>query len=43
MGLSEDEAFGSMRFSLGKFNTQQEISSAISVIKELVTNKYNHA
>jgi cysteine desulfurase len=43
MGLSEDEAFGSIRFSLGKFNTQQEVLLAIKLIKELVTNQYNHA
>ena len=43
MGLSEDEAFGSMRFSLGKFNTQKEVLSAIKLISELVTNQYNHA
>jgi cysteine desulfurase len=43
MGLNEDDAFGSIRFSLGKFNTRQEVSSAISLIKELVSNPYNHA
>lgn len=43
MGLIEDEAFGSIRFSLGKFNTQQEVLSAIKLISELVTNQYNHA
>jgi cysteine desulfurase len=43
MGLSEDEAFGSMRFSLGKFNTQKEVLSATKLIKELVTNQNNHA
>ncbi|WP_026765134.1 cysteine desulfurase family protein [Sediminibacterium salmoneum] len=43
MGLSEDEAFGSIRFSLGKFNTQQEVLSAIKLISELVTNQYNDA
>ncbi len=43
MGLSEDEAFGSIRFSLGKFNTQKEVLSVIKLISELVTNQYNHA
>jgi cysteine desulfurase len=43
MGLNEDEAFGSIRFSLGRYNTEEEIISAIKLIKELVTNQYNHA
>lgn len=43
MGLSEDEAFGSIRFSLGKYNTKEEVISATKLIKELVTNQYNHA
>jgi cysteine sulfinate desulfinase/cysteine desulfurase-like protein len=44
MGLVEDaEAFGSVRYSLGKFNTQQEVSSPTSLFKELVTRKYIHA
>lgn len=43
MGLSEDEAFGSIRFSLGRYSTKEEILSATQLIKELVTNQYNHA
>jgi cysteine desulfurase len=43
MGLSEDEAFGSIRFSLGRYNTKDEVISATQLIKELVTNRYNHA
>jgi cysteine desulfurase len=43
MGLSEDEAFGSIRFSLGRYNTQEEVKSVAKLIKELVTNQYNHA
>jgi cysteine desulfurase len=43
MGLSEDEAFGSIRFSLGRHNTREEVISATQLIKELVTNQYNHA
>ena len=38
MGLSENEAFGSLRFSLGKYNTKQEILAASKIIKELVIN-----
>ncbi len=43
IGLSEDEAFGSIRFSLGRYNTREEVISATKLIKELVTNQYNHA
>lgn len=43
MGLSKDEAFGSIRFSLGRYNTKEEVISATQLIKELVTNHYNHA
>jgi cysteine desulfurase len=43
MGLSEYEAFGSIRFSLGKYNTKKEVISATQLIKELVTNQCNHA
>lgn len=43
MGLSDGEAFGSIRFSLGKYNTKEEVISATQLIKELVTNQYNHA
>lgn len=43
MGLSEDEAFGSIRFSLGRHNTKEEVITATQLIKELITNQYNHA
>jgi cysteine desulfurase len=43
MGLNEDEAFGSIRFSLGRYNTKVEVKSATKLIKELVTNQNNHA
>ncbi len=43
MGLSEDEAFSSIRFSLGRYNTKVEVISATKIIKEFVTNQYNHA
>jgi cysteine desulfurase len=43
MGLCEDEAFGSIRFSLGRYNTKEEVISGTQLIKELVTNQYNHA
>jgi cysteine desulfurase len=43
MGLSNDEALGSLRFSLGKYNTRQEILSASKIIKELIINQFFHA
>lgn len=35
MGLSNDDAFASLRFSLGKFNTDQDIENVIKTLKEL--------
>jgi cysteine desulfurase len=40
MGLNEDDAFGSIRFSLGRYNTKDEVKSATKLIKELVANQY---
>ena len=34
MGLSDDEAFASLRFSLGKFNTAEDINMMIDEIKK---------
>jgi cysteine desulfurase len=36
LGLSETENFGSLRFSLGKFNTVEEIKLVVSVLKEKI-------
>lgn len=35
MGLSNDDAFASLRFSLGKYNTMEEVAIVIEKIKEL--------
>ncbi len=38
MGLSDEDANASLRFSFGKYTTESEIDKAIPVIKEIVTN-----
>ncbi len=35
MGLSDDDAFSSLRFSLGKYNTFDDINTVVTKIKEL--------
>jgi cysteine desulfurase len=43
MGLSEDDAFASIRFSLGKFNKREEIVSVTKSINQLINNQSSHA
>lgn len=43
MGLSDDDAFASLRFSLGKFNTLADIEKVIDRIKELTQQSINYA
>lgn len=43
MGLSDDDAFASLRFSLGKFNTNEDIETVINRIKELTKSNLNYA
>lgn len=38
MGLTDDDAFASLRFSLGKYSTIEEIELVIDKIKELILN-----
>ena len=37
MGLSDEDCYSSIRFSLGKYNTDQEIYETITLIKEAVS------
>lgn len=43
MGLSDDDAFASLRFSLGKYNTLEDIETVINRIKELTQPNLNYA
>jgi cysteine desulfurase len=43
MGLNDDDAFASLRFSLGKFNTHEDIETVINRIKELTQPNFNYA
>lgn len=37
MGLSDDVAYGSIRFSLGKYNTMNDIKSVLNTLKKLLS------
>ena len=43
MGLCDEDAFASLRFSLGKFNTLEDIETVINRIKELTQPNFNYA
>jgi cysteine desulfurase len=43
MGLSDYEAFASLRFSLGKYNSMEDIGTVISKIKELTQPNFKYA
>lgn len=38
IGLSDEDAFSSLRFSFGKFNTMAEVESVINTVKQNVTS-----
>lgn len=42
MGLTEDDAFASIRFSLGRFNTKEEIQKVINTILRTITQTLTH-
>lgn len=37
MGLTKDEANNSIRFSLGRFNTEEEIKQTVAAVKQIIT------
>ena len=43
MGLNDEDAFASLRFSLGKYNTTEDIETLIQKIKELTQPNFNYA
>ena len=43
LGLSDDEAMASIRFSLGKYNTEKEVDFVINKISELVSHPLKYA
>ena len=43
MGLSDDDAFASLRFSFGKYNTLEDIETVINRIKEHTQPNFNYA
>ncbi|MGF7217160.1 cysteine sulfinate desulfinase/cysteine desulfurase-like protein [Spirosoma lacussanchae] len=36
MGLNETEAFSCLRFSLGRFNTEADITTTVKAVKEVM-------
>lgn len=43
MGLNNDDAFASLRFSLGKYSTIEEVETVVKKIKELTEPNLNYA
>jgi cysteine desulfurase len=43
MGLNDDDAFASIRFSLGRFNTENEIQTVVKLFNELFRSSVNYA
>ena len=43
MGLRETDAFGSIRFSLGRFNTKKEVKAVVKIISELTQPNFKYA
>ena len=43
MGLNDVDAFASIRFSLGKFNTENEVKTVVKIISELTLPNFRYA
>lgn len=43
MGLNEDDAFASIRFSLGRMNTEREVNAVVKIISELTQLNFSNA
>jgi cysteine desulfurase len=43
MGLNDEDAFASLRFSLGKYNTIEDIETVVNKIKELTQQNFKYA
>lgn len=43
MGLSDNDAFASIRFSLGKLNSENEVKAVIKIISELTQHNIKYA
>ena len=43
IGLSDDDAFASIRFSLGKFNTEEEVKLVVKTLTELTKTTFRYA
>jgi cysteine desulfurase len=43
MGLSDGDSFASLRFSLGKFNTEEDIKTVVEIVSELTKTSFRYA
>lgn len=43
MNVSDEDAFASIRFSLGKFNTENEVKAVVKIISELTHPSFRYA
>lgn len=43
MGMADEDAFASLRFSLGKYNTIEDVKHVVSSIRKLISTKLNYA
>lgn len=43
MGIKDEDAFASLRFSLGKYNTIEDVEQVVSKIHGLISTKLNYA